>query len=94
MKLTEVEKYQYTTIVFGIAVIVMAVLFMRAKAESKIVDTDQSALELKACSADLSGWLAKYPAGTPPTVQSQTDLVQVLTKCSGDDASSTATSLE
>ncbi len=92
MKLTEIEKYQYTTIVFGIAVIVLAILLMRAKTTIKSGNTDTYSSDIKGCNSGIAEWLTKYPTGTAPTLESQNALVEVLTTCTSSSASSATAS--
>ncbi len=81
MKITEVEKYQYMTIGFAIVAIVLAVLLIRAKHQTVAQGIGSAKDAIEACSDGIKGWNEKYPPGTTPTVQSQSELIIVLQSC-------------
>jgi hypothetical protein len=81
MAITETEKYQYTTIAFAVIAIVLAILLIRAKHQTVAEGVDNAKTAIEACSKGIEDWNKKYPPGTAPTVQSQTELITVLQGC-------------
>lgn len=91
MRLTEIEKYQYTTIIFGIAIIVLAILLMRANNNIRLNNSNSYGKDIEPCNSQIADWLTKYPTGTAPTLESQNALVEVLTVCTSTNSSTTPT---